>query len=247
MDIEHKKTALDDDSLLYQKRDDSLGKKDISALSKKEKAVYFKDYYLKKVIVAVILLITAGSLIYTMAFRRQEDVLSIGFLNDTYLTDADALREDLRGFYGLTEKSQWIDVSNYNLEEYGNLMKVTAMLGSQSLDVVFLPEDVFMQYSGLGYLMDLSELLPPDLYEEVKDLLVMSSEVKTDTDGNVIETLPAAPHGIDMSGNALYNSYGGLGDKVIVGVIDNTKQPENAVRFLDCLIKESIPAPQVQE
>ena len=32
MDIHQKKTALDDDSILYQKRDDSVSKKDLSSL-----------------------------------------------------------------------------------------------------------------------------------------------------------------------------------------------------------------------
>ena len=48
MDIKQKKTALDDDSILYQKRDDTIGKKDISSLSGRQKLQYFKDYYLKK-------------------------------------------------------------------------------------------------------------------------------------------------------------------------------------------------------
>ena len=47
MDINQKKTALDDDSILYQKRDDSIGKKDISGLSGRQRLQYFRDYYLK--------------------------------------------------------------------------------------------------------------------------------------------------------------------------------------------------------
>ena len=47
MDVKQKKTALDDDSILYQKRDDTIGKKDISSLSGRQKLQYFKDYYLK--------------------------------------------------------------------------------------------------------------------------------------------------------------------------------------------------------
>lgn len=62
MDINQKKTALDDDSILYQKRDDSIGKKDISGLSGRQRLQYFRDYYLKFCILAIALLVVAVSL-----------------------------------------------------------------------------------------------------------------------------------------------------------------------------------------
>lgn len=77
MNIEHKKTALGDDSVLYQKRDDSFGRKDLKSLTRKQKLQYFKDYYLMKVVVVLAVLIAVGSLLNGMFFNRSECVLSL--------------------------------------------------------------------------------------------------------------------------------------------------------------------------
>lgn len=236
MNIDNKKTALEDDSLLYQKRDDSLGKKDTSNLNRSQKVGYFKDYYLRTIIIAIIILIAAGSLVYTMFFRHQTTILSVAFINEAWMAGTDLLDENLRGYYELTSKDELLDCTNYNLEEYGDQMKLTTLIAAQAVDVLVCPEDVFQQYSEFGYLADLSELLPADLYAQYEDLIIESSAVETDTDGTVLETYPAAPHGIDISANAVYQAYGGLGEKAILCVISNTERTDNVIRFLEYLV-----------
>lgn len=247
MNIENKKTALEDDSLLYQKRDDSLGKKDTSNLNRSQKLGYFKDYYLRAVVITIVAVIAVGSLVYTMLFRHQTNILSVAFINEAWLTNAGLLDENLRDYYGLTSEDELLDCSNYSLEAYGDQMKLSTLIAAQTIDVLVCPEEQFIQYSELGYLADLSELLPADLYAQFEDQILESSVVETDTEGTVVNTLPAAPHGIDIADNAVYQAYGGAGEKAILCVLANTERKDNAIRFLEYLLSPaSVEAAQAE-
>ena len=236
MNIDDKKTALDDDSLLYQKRDESFGKKDISGMNVKEKAGYFKDYYLKIVLAVIAVAIIIGILIYTVFFHHQEMYLGVAIMNDAYMTDTDDLTADLRKLYGLTSDDQLLDVTDYDSDDYASQVRFTTYFAAQNIDVIICTEEDFERYSNLGYFADLSEFLPEELYEKVKDQIIESSETETDTDGNVTKTYPAAPHGIDISGNALYKAYGGTAENVIVGVAANSERADNVIHFLEYLL-----------
>lgn len=236
MNIENKKTVLSDDSPLYQKRDESFRKKDTSHLNAKGKAGYFKDYYMKPLIAIVLIAVFAVYMIYTIFFKHQETVLTVAFLNESYLQQTDALSEDLRSYYELTDKNQMLDISYYNLDDYASQMKFTTMTAAQSMDVVVCPKTTFEQYSKFGYFEDLSAVLPQELYDKVSDRILESSQEETDIEGNVTATLPAAPHGIDISGNALYADYEGVGDDVILCIVAGSKNMDNAVKFANYVI-----------
>lgn len=233
MNIEHKKTALDDDSLLYQKRDDSLGKKDTSGLTKVQKMEYFKDYYLKAVLIGIAIMIFAGILIYNMFFRRQVDVLHIAFIGDAYAADSEQWQNDLRDYYELTSKDEYISLEYYNLDDYTAQMKLSTMLGARVIDLMICDEEAFKQYAALGSFADLSELLPKEMYAQYKDRIVEASEEDTDENFNVIKTYPAKPYGIDITDNAVYKQYGGSEAKSYLGVVVSTERMENVMKFFE--------------
>lgn len=246
MNIDDRKTALDDDSLLYQKRDESFGKKDTSSLNAKQKAGYFKDYYLKALIVAVAVIAVVGSILYTSIFHRSESLLGVAFVDKAYLLDTDALNEHMLDVLQPEHKQDYIDLSNYDLSDYGSQIRFSTLTATGSIDIIIGDEESFDKYSELGYFADLSEFLPAELYEKVKDKIVESSETETDEEGNVTKTYPAAPHGIDISGNALYKDFGGAADHVILGVLANAEHSDAALCFIEHLLSyeagEAVPA-----
>lgn len=242
MNIENKKTALDDDSAIYQKRDDSLGKKDTSSMNTVQKLGYFKDYYLKSVIVCLIILAILASLIYNMFFRHQVTVLSAAFVDNARILDTAALSSDLYQYYGLTRKDDFVDISNYDSNDYASQMKFTTLAASQSIDVFVFSEDEFRRYAGMDYFANLKKLLPADVYAQWKDKIVTASVVETDDDDVVIDTHPAEPFGINISGSALYERYGGTGEDAILAVFANTEHTENIIRFLDYVQNPSVEA-----
>lgn len=238
MDIKNRKTVLDDDASLYQDRDQSFKRKDISHLTKKEKFGYFKDYYLKQVLVVIAVVILVVALIYTTVFNRKETILSVGFLNETYMDQTDCLKfsEGVRNYYGWKDENQIIDISYYDLDDYAMNMKFATMTGARELDAVVCPKETFEKYSGLGFFEDLSKALPETLYREVSDKIVESCEVETDEEGKVTKRFPAKPYGIDIAGNPLFGDCEGIGDDTIFCVVAGSNNQENAVKLADYIV-----------
>ncbi len=235
MNIEHKKTALGDDSPLYQKRDDALGKKDTSHLSGKQKVGYFKDYYLKSVIVAILVAAIASSLIYSMFFRRQNTVLSIAVVGDVQVADTDGMTQQLRALYGLTDKNDYVVIEHYNPDDYASQIKLSTYIAAKEIDLILCSEEIFGHYAKLGFLYDLSEVLPKTLYQSLSRLAIEASQEDTDDAGNVTKTYPAAPYGIDMTDNARFRSFGGSAkEKAILCIVGNAeKNMGNIVQYLE--------------
>lgn len=236
MNIEHKKTALDDDSLLYQKRDDSLGKKDTSSLTGKQKLGYFRDYYLKALIVGLLITAMAVALIYTMFFRHQTTVLSVAFVGNAWVADTENLTQTLRDYYGLTDKNDYISLEHYDPNEYTSQIKLSTYVAAREINLFICSEEIFDQYAEMGYFYDLSKILPKEVYQKFEGQIIKASQIDRDDDGTVLKTYPAAPYGIDVTENAVYREYGGAESKSILAVIGNAEENmDNIVKFLEFL------------
>ena len=142
MNIEHKKTALGDDSVLYQKRDDSFGRKDLKSLTRKQKLQYFKDYYLMKVVVVLAVLIAVGSLLNGMFFNRSECVLSVAFVNESRIPQAEELNESLEKYLDLG-RNDYVSVENYGLDDYQMQMAFVTTMSASAIDLTICPRDYF--------------------------------------------------------------------------------------------------------
>lgn len=242
MNIEHKKTTLDDDSILYQKRGDSVTKKqDIKNLSKKEKLFYFKDYYLKVVIVIIIAAIAAGTLANSMFFNRQTNILSVSFVNDSYLTDTEGLQNAITEYFAPENKNDYITVSNFNTEDYQIQMAFSTQLMAGAIDIIVCSEDYFEANAKLGAFMDLKAFLSDDLYEKLSDKMIESREEDTDYLGEVISYGELKPYGISLTGNDFYQKFGGFNSNAILCVAGNAPNPENAVKLIEWFM-EAAPA-----
>lgn len=246
MNIEHKKTTLDDNSVLYQKRGDSVTKKqDLKDLSGKQKILYFKDYYLKIVIIVIIACIIIGTLLNSMFFNRQTNILSVVFLNDSYIADTEGLQNTLTEYLAPENKNDYITVTDYNTDDYQVQMAYSTQLMAGGIDVIICPKEYFEENSKFGAFVDMSEFLPAGLYEKSSDKMLESREAETDNLGEIISYYEAKPYGIDLSGNSRYEEFGGFGDDAILCVSKNSPNTENAVRLIEWFMtadQESVPA-----
>ena len=207
MDINQKKTALDDDSILYQKRDDSIGKKDISGLSGRQRLQYFRDYYLKFCILTIVLLVVAVSLIYTIFFRHQETVLSIAVINDTAISNYEDLTDYLQDYYQADGRHQLVTVSNYYLEDPNQQMAFT------------------------------TKLVSPDVSDAFSSHLVPGHTEERDNEDQIISTGPELPYGVDIADTPLYTFFGGTAKEAILCVTSHSEHTEAAISFLDLAAK----------
>ena len=240
MDINQKKTALDDDSILYQKRDDSIGKKDISSLSGRQKLQYFKDYYLKFCILAAVLLAMSISLIYTVFFRHQETLLNIAVINDTSLADAEGLTAYLQDYFHADGKHKLITVSNYYLEDPNQQIAFTTKLVTGDVDIVICDQETFDSESASGLYLDLTNALSSVASSAFSDHLIMGHTEETDEQGQIIDTGSTLPYGIDISDTPLYSYYGGTADQAILCITSGSKHTETALTFLDLTAEGTI-------
>ena len=233
MDIRQKKTALDDDSILYQKRDDSTGKKDLSALSGRQKLQYFKDYYLKYCILAIVLLVIGVNLIYTIFFRHQETVLSIAVLNDTALTDTEGLTDYLQDYFQADGDHQLITVSNYYLDDANQQMAYTTKLVTGDIDIVICDKETFDSASASGFFLDLSDQLSPSASGAFSSHFITGHTEERDDNDQVISTGPDLPYGVDIADTPLYSCFGGTADEAILCITSYSEHTEAARSFLD--------------
>ena len=247
MDIKQKKTALDDDSILYQKRNDQLGKKDISALSGRQKLQYFKDYYLKYCILAVVLIVIGVNLIYTIFFRHQENILNVALVNDAAISDPEGMTDFLKNSFQATGKDQILTVTNYNLDDVNQQMAFTTKLVTSDLDLIICDRETFHSESESGFYLDLSSALPADLMDAFSDDLVKGQIVERDNDDQIISTGEELPYGIDISDTSFYTYYGGTASEAILCVTAGSEHQDNALEFIRLLANWTASSSQESE
>ncbi len=222
MNIEHKKTALGDDSVLYQKRDDSFGRKDLKSITRKQKLQYFKDYYLMKVVVVLAVLIAVGSLLNGMFFNRSECVLSVAFVNESRIPQAEELNESLEKYLDLG-RNDYVSVENYGLDDYQMQMAFVTKMSASAIDLTICPRDYFEDGCALGMFADLSECLPEETYRELAGRMLEGREAERDTEGNIVSYYDAKPYGIDLSGSAFLAEYGVTDESAVLCIMGNTE------------------------
>lgn len=239
MDIKQKKTALDDDSILYQKRDDSIRKKDISSLSGRQKLQYFKDYYLKFCILAVILVVVGANLVYTIFFRHQETVLNVALVNEAALSDPEGLADFLKDSFQTTGRDQLLTVTNYNLGDVNQQMAFTTKLVAGDLDLIICDRDTFDSESEAGFYLDLSSVELPSSF---LDHLLTGQIVEKDSDDQIIRTGEVLPYGIDIADTPLYTYYGGSAKEAILCITAVSEHTDRDLKFIQLLANWTAPA-----
>lgn len=161
----------------------------------KDKLWYIWEYYKFPIIGVVLAVFLIGSIGSAMYNNRFDSALTCVVLNSRY--DPDHLsvdqyfNEGFREFIALDptfkidvdySMSPSFDDSSMNEYGYAELAKLTAMISSRELDVMIGKPDVIDHYGEMGGFLDLTEVLPTDLYEQIKDSLYTVKNVETGQD-----------------------------------------------------------------
>lgn len=229
MNTKFKKTALEDDAEIYQHGTKSATKDDIKKLPPKKRIAYFCDYYLAKCLVVLALIICIILIICASINGKQHiPVLSVALINEVYLSDTDALCDEIKESLELDEDAI-VNVTYYNLNEYQNNMSYLAHLSAGSVDVILCSEEFFTDSAPQGMFADLSTLLSKEELSTYSSQLKEASIVDTDTDGKIISKSEPTPMGIDAGNYIICLTEKG----------DNPENAKKAVSFFtthtDCL------------
>lgn len=235
MNTDYKKSVLGDDAFLYQRGHDTVTKEELKNLTFQQKMQYFKDYYLKKVIVALIVIIALASIINETVFNRSDCLLSIACIDEYQIMNSDELTEELSNHIEIEDKNDYFNISSYSLDDYNSNMAFLTHSTAGSIDIYIGSSEFFEAKAELGLFSDLSEILPEELYEQLSDKLVEGRTAETDIDGNVTSYGEYIPYGIDLSDNEIYKEYGGIGENPILAISVNSSNIDHAIEILTYL------------
>ncbi len=235
MDVNNRKTALDEDSILYQRHNDETTKKDVKAMDGKGKFRYFVDYYLLKIVVVVVILLAGGNLLYNTIFHHPETVLTINAVGNVFLDDPELLAQDLRPVFGLTDPDMNIYVTNYHLADYNQQMAFTTHLAAGEIDIMLFDKEQFDRYSEQGICADLSEVLSPAFFEELKDQIVEGRPGIYDSQSDTTTYGDPYPMAIDVTGDPFFERYTPYDGEIYLCLCAGSKRVEQEILFLDYL------------
>ena len=212
-------------------------------MDRQQKIQYLKDYYLLPAVRVILLIAVAVSLIWHVARPRTENLLYAAVIDESLdekkLAQVTADMSDLLGADG-KRKTVQIDDSFYVKD--GALDKLQVYLHSQQIDVVILNRELFEEYAGYGYFESLDEVTEEDLEKKYGESYQYAAGYKEDDEVSFEDHETGQgevkPYGISLSGDNRFTEMSEYIKDPVFAVAVGTKNPENALKFLEYLMEE---------
>lgn len=206
------------------------------------KLSYIWDYYKWWIIGCGIVLFIVGGSIPTIIENHKEPVLYAAFVNtqiasqesttlmDDFVKDADINMKDRRI---VLDTSLIINRDRGDTASMQCNQKLMALFSTNTLDVLLCDNENFQFYAEHGCFQDLKKLLPAQLFEKYQPYMLTC-----DTD----QSNEPVYYGISVkTSQALSEENAYLASvEPIFTICTNANQPENAIKFLEFLMKEEI-------
>lgn len=210
-------------------------------MDRQQKIQYLKDYYLLPAVGVILLIAVAVSLIWHVARPRTENLLYAAVIDESLdekkLAQVTADMSDLLGADG-KRKTVQIDDSFYVKD--GALDKLQVYLHSQQIDVVILNRELFEEYAGYGYFESLDEVTEEDLEKKYGESYQYAAGYKEDDEVSFEDHETGQgevkPYGISLSGDNRFTEMSEYIKNPVFAVAVGTKNPENALKFLEYLM-----------
>lgn len=199
-----------------------------------EKIKYFWDYYKIHTLAAIVLVIIAANLIYTIATQK-DSVLDVALVN-TFLKeeyDSEELAADFALYAGIdTNKYEisidpdlFVDYEGTDQYSYANLQKLTAMAAAGTLDVMLANDDYIDHNLNAGIFTDLHDFFTDEELARYEDRLIYREIQEYDE---------AIPIGIDVRDSKYL-----ISDLIPAWFCpaSTCQNPENAKLFLEYLLE----------
>lgn len=211
-------------------------KNKLKNMSLKDRLWYIWEYYKIPIIGTVVGVFLIFSIFSAVHNNRFETALSCVILNSQPDSEKDLVSEyfdqGFRQYLGLTDEtkidvdhSMSISFDNSNMTEftYAELAKLSALISSKELDVMIAKKDSIDHFGEMGGFLDLKEVLPPDVYDQVKDQLY---EVTNSETGETIAC------GIKIGNTDFLKKTGLTMNDPILGIISNSTRTDTAVKLI---------------
>lgn len=206
----------------------------------REKLDYFKEYYLKITIAAVIGIILAGHLAYSVLTTPSDTAFAAFFYNDTGDSSDTGLIDGFVEYMGIDTRKQnaYIDATldyaingnDADYDAYIDFERTMAVISTHELDVIIGDAVTADYFSRSGCFHDITTVLPGDLLEKFGDRLYYAES------GEDAERIPTGIYVTDAPKLLAYHYY--TEKEPILGFIVNSDSLDNAIEFLRYLYME---------
>ncbi len=234
-------------------------KEKLAKMNFRQKVDYIWTYYRFWIVVTVIVIIVVGAFIQAQ-LAYNPDAMNM-LLCDTYCEDTEtayaSINDDFREFIQLPDGEKdpisfddTISFSADNSDYTAGVMlqKLMALVISGDADLMIAPESAIVYYGAQNMFSDLSEVLPEDFFNELKeqDLLFETTYVPTEDeikDGAVEKTFYC---GIRLDELDYFKDKNISLEDMSCGVIISGDHQDSALDFLNMLFgRESVMADEI--
>ncbi len=174
MQIQHKKTTLEDDAAIYQKSEDREENKSTKQkwkeLDAKGKWNFFVDYYLFKLIIVIAVVALLGSLLYTTLKPRPDEQLYVVLLDNILDLEGteDYFEKAIEGIGYDPEKNKIMLNDSFSSQSPSDMSNISTYAFAGTLDVIIAPETALQNYAKSSLLAPL-EGLPEDILAAIPE------------------------------------------------------------------------------
>lgn len=191
-DEEHKpKTALDDDASIYSKRDERSAFEKLKSYKGKEKLSYFCTYFLKPIIIGIIVLALLTSLVYTIFFKtRLKSVCSLFVINSPFTLEAvEDIKTDLTELLVNDPGKEEVIVDDqfwFATDGYQSRMVFTTRIAAGEVNMLILDRGEFETQIGNSVICPLRDAIPAEMYDRLKDYHISVVPEYNEGNGEVV-------------------------------------------------------------
>lgn len=212
-------------------------------MDQQQKIQYLKDYYLLPAVGVILLIAVAVSLIWHVARPRTENLLYAAVIDESL--DEKKLAQvtaDMSNLLGADGKRKTVQIDDSFYVKDGALDKLQVYLHSQQIDVVILDRELFEEYAGYGYFESLDEVTGEDLEKKYGESYQYAAGYKEDDEVSFEDHETGQgevkPYRISLSGDNRFTEMSEYIKDPVFAVAVGTKNPENALKFLEYLMEE---------
>lgn len=236
LNVKGKKTSLDEQASIYEKRDESESEKSKwSRMNREQKITHFKTYYLRTLIISILVLCVAGFFIYKDVITKKDIIYQCAVLNEQAFDIP--LTEFGEGYVKYLGKDPDKELSSFHLfftdtalaKEVGaaassDVTQVSSMIYAKKLDSMIAGQEDYDTYLQNEIFMDLSELLSEEELAAIRDYLYVPDEETGRPYGVYLDQSPVY--------EAIFRNGGGIVEKPVFGVVFNSEKKEESRQFL---------------
>lgn len=205
----------------------------LAEMTKEEKKEYFKDYYLKNVIIAGIILVLLIWLMIDIGLNMRHSVVTGGVVNLELSNEGSSfLKEDYMKYLKLGSMTNKVDLAPdifLDKEEPQSYTLFQAELATNTYNYLITDETGLGFVAGIECLADLDKTLEGELSQMVSDKKVYRKLGESETE------IAAA---IDITDTAFTKNYVKSGDKVYYIISGDAEDYDSAINMLKYILEK---------